>query len=92
MTDGGPHPFKTLIARLAAEAEWRFLANPDAGVLVWDRSLSPLLSQTSTPASGLARKRHSASAASRAINVLNGWGPPSVINGPCCLYPGVMSD
>ena len=38
MTDGGPHPFKTLIARLAAEAEWRFLANPDAGVLVWDRS------------------------------------------------------
>ena len=37
MTDGGPHPFKALIARLAAEAEWRFLANPDAGVLVWDQ-------------------------------------------------------
>ena len=43
MTDGGPHPFKALIARLAAEAEWRFLANPDAGVLVWDRSGERLL-------------------------------------------------
>ena len=43
MTDGGPHPFKALIARLATEAEWRLLAKPDAGVLVWDRSGERLL-------------------------------------------------
>ncbi|WP_245435462.1 PAS domain-containing sensor histidine kinase [Microvirga calopogonii] len=40
---GGPNPFEALIAQLAAEPSLSLLAEPGAGVLVWDRAGERLL-------------------------------------------------
>jgi PAS domain S-box-containing protein len=49
---GGANPFEALIARLAAEPDLGLLAEPGAGVLVWDQAGETLL-WTSPAAKGL---------------------------------------